>query len=162
MASGEGVTAIAASDPGHVWAFGDGFLLSTVDSSGDTAAPLTLTDAASAWHRKPLTAHFSASDGAGWGGASTQFSTDDGSSWQTGTAVTIDAPADHANDGEHTVLYRSTDAAGNQEQTESLQVGIDTLGPVCGAPRRSVANAGQTGTLYFMANDANSGVARIV
>ena len=79
---------------------------------------------------------------------------------ESGASVAIDAPADHSNDGYHTILYRSTDNAGNQEQTESLGVGIDTLGPACSVPRPSLVDAGKPGILYFMASDAGSDVAR--
>ncbi len=68
------------------------------------------------------------------------------------------AYADHHFDGTHTILYRSADNAGNQEQTESLTVGVDTLGPACSVPRTSVVDAGSRGPLFFMATDENSGV----
>jgi photosystem II stability/assembly factor-like uncharacterized protein len=160
VAGGEGVTAIAATDASHVWAFGDGFLISPLDASGDTAAPVTLVNDFQAWYDKPATITLSPNDIGGGTVQSTQFSTDGGASWQSGTTVSIDAPADHGNDGEHTVLYRSSDTAGNQEQTESLMVGIDTLGPACSVPRKAVVDTGKTGTLYFMAEDATSDVAR--
>ena len=81
--------------------------------------------------------------------------------WQSGTSVADRRPADHSYDGPHTILYRSTDNAGNQEQTESLAVGVDTLGPACSAPRASVVNAGKLGVLYFKATDATSDVAQV-
>jgi len=37
-------------------------------------------------------------------------------------------------------------------------VGVDTLGPACSVPRKSVVDTGKRGTLYFMASDENSGV----
>ena len=160
VAGGEGVTAITATDPDHVWAFGDGFLLSTLDVSGDTAAPVTLADHSDGWYRKPVSVNLAANDIGGSGLASTTYSTDGGATWQNGTSVAVDAPPDHSNDGVHTILYRSTDNAGNQEQTENLDIGIDTLGPACSAPRRSVVDTGKIGTLYFTANDATSGVAQ--
>jgi hypothetical protein len=70
----------------------------------------------------------------------------------------VPAYADHHFDGEHTVLYRSTDDAGNQEQTESRFVGIDTLGPACSVPRTSIVDTGRVGALYFLATDEMSGV----
>ncbi len=160
VAGGEGVTAIAATDASHVWAFGDGFLVSPLDVSGDTAAPVTLVNDFEAWYNKPATIALAPNDVGGGAPQSTQFSTGGGASWENGTTVSIDAPADHGNDGEHTVLYRSTDTAGNQEQTERLMVGIDTLGPACSVPRKAVVGTGKTGTLYFMAEDATSDVAR--
>jgi photosystem II stability/assembly factor-like uncharacterized protein len=160
VAGGEGVTAIAAADPGHVWAFGNDFLVSPLHSNDDTAAPLTLIDHYSDWYRRAATINLSANDIGGSGVASTSYSTDGGAIWQTGASVAIDAPADHSNDGDHTILYRSTDTSGNQEATENLTIGIDTLGPACSVPRPSIADAGKVGTLYFLAADATSDVAQ--
>ena len=159
VAGGEGVTAIAAIDATHVWAFGDGFLVSPLAGGGDTAAPVTLVDDFRNWYSKPATIGLSASDP---GGAvqATSVSTDGGATWQDGAQVSFDAPVDHSNDGWHPILYRTTDTAGNREQTESLGIGIDTIGPTCSVPRRAIADAGGTGTLYFMAKDAASDVAR--
>ncbi len=70
------------------------------------------------------------------------------------------APADtHANDGEHIFLYRSTDNAGNTEATEICGVGIDTVGPVCGALKNATAGAGKSAIVRFKAADVTSGVA---
>ncbi len=158
VAAGDGVEAITATDPQHVWAFGDGFLVGTLDASVDTAAPVTIDPHNdSVWRRHAVTIGFTANDVGGSGVALTQTSID-GGAWQPGAALTIPAYADHHFDGTHTVLYRSTDGAGNQEQTESLVVGIDTLGPACSAPRESVVDSGTLGTLYFLATDENSGV----
>ena len=151
--------AIAASDVGHVWAFGDG-ILSTVDGpSGDVAPPQTLDDADGNWHRTSVTITLSANDTGGSGVQTTQYSPDAGATWQTGTSISVPAPADHANDGLHTFLYRSTDKAGNVEATEICGVGIDTLGPACGAPKEPVAGTGKSAIMRFKASDATSGVA---
>jgi photosystem II stability/assembly factor-like uncharacterized protein len=160
VAGGEGVTAIAATDPDHVWAFGDGFLVSPLHASADTAAPVTLIDNYRNWYRRSATISLSANDVGGSGVASTTYSSDGGTTWQTGTGVAIDAPADHSNDGFHSVLYRSTDTSGNQEATEDLTFGIDTLGPACSVPRPAIADTGKMGTLYFLAADATSDIAQ--
>ena len=161
VAAGYGVEAIAATDLQHVWAFGDGFLVSTLDAAGDTAAPATLDEhAAFGWHRKSVTIGFSANDIGGSDVASTQTSFD-GAAWKPGAGLAVPAYADHHFDGEHTVLYRSTDNAGNQEQTESSFVGIDTLGPACSVPRASVVDTGKRGILYFQASDQWSGVSEV-
>jgi photosystem II stability/assembly factor-like uncharacterized protein len=158
VAAGYGVESIVGTDPQHVWAFGDGFLVSTLDPPGDTAAPVTLDERAdTGWHRKPVTIDFTTNDIGTAGVVSTQSRLDD-DPWQSGPAITVPAYADHHFDGEHTVLYYSTDAAGNQEQTESRVIGIDTLGPACSVPRNSVADTGRRGTLYFMATDEMSGL----
>ena len=161
VAAGYGVEAIAAVDAQHVWAFGDGFLVSTLDAAGDTAAPVTLDQRADfGWHRKSVTIGFSANDIGGGAVAATQTSLD-GAAWQPGAGLTVPAYADHHFDGEHTVLYRSTDNAGNQEQTETRFIGIDTLGPACSVPRPSVVGAGKRGILTFQASDEWSGVSRV-
>ena len=54
----------------------------------------------------------------------------DGATWTEGTCLTISAPADHSNDGLHTVSYYSTDNAGNTETAQSCTVKIDTTPPV--------------------------------
>ena len=161
VAGGDAVTAIAAGDAQHVWAFGWGFLVSTVDSADDTAAPATLDEHFDwdAWHRKSAAIVLSANDIGGSSVASTDCRVD-GGPWQPASTIVVDAPADHGNDGVHTVFYRSTDTVGNREQTESVQVGIDTFGPACSAPRKSVVNTGKSGILFFRARDAASGVAR--
>jgi hypothetical protein len=151
---------IAATDAQHVWGFGQGELISTVDASGDVAAPATLDDADQRWHSAPVTLHLWPNDIGGSGLASTQHSLDNGLTWQTGTTLDFAAPADHSQDGRHEVLYRSTDVAGNVEPTERVAALIDTLGPTCSAPRKSVVNAGARCIIGFNAADATSGVAR--
>jgi hypothetical protein len=76
----------------------------------------------------------------------------DGGSWTVGTSVTIAAPANHANDGTHTIRYSSTDNAGNVEPVQTCQVKIDTLGPVCAAQNATVKR-GKTCRLYFKVHD---------
>jgi photosystem II stability/assembly factor-like uncharacterized protein len=161
VAAGLGVESIVATDTQHVWAFGDGFLVSTLDPAGDTAAPVTIDEHAGAfWHRKSATIDLTTQDIGTAGVTSTETRLDDGA-WQSGTSLTVPAYADHHFDGEHTVLYYSTDAAGNREQTESRDIGIDTLGPACAVPHDSVVDTGHRGLLYFMASDAMSGIDRV-
>jgi photosystem II stability/assembly factor-like uncharacterized protein len=158
-AAGGEVEAIAATDAAHVWAFGDGIVATADDSGGDTAPPQTLDSADWAWHRRPVTIALTANDAGGSGVKATQFSSDGGSTWQPGTAIAVPAPTNHANDGGHTFLYRSTDNAGNTEATEICGVGIDTVGPVCGAPKNLTAGFGKSAIVRFKAADATSGVA---
>lgn len=153
---------IAASDAQHVWAFAHGALVSTVDGSGDLAAPTTLDDADWGWHGSPVTLHLWPNDIGGSGLAGTHYSLDGGASWQAGTAVDFAAPGDHSADGTREVLYRSSDAGGNVEATRHAKVQIDTLGPRCAVPWKAVVNAGSRGILRFKATDATSGVARAV
>ena len=151
--------AIAASDADHVWAFGDGIVSTVNGPSGDTAPPQTLDDADGDWHRTSVTITLSANDTGGSGVRTTQYSPDGGATWQTGTSISVPAPADHTNDGLHTFLYHSTDKAGNVEATKICGVGIDTLGPACGAPKEPVAGTDKSAIMRFKASDATSGVA---
>jgi photosystem II stability/assembly factor-like uncharacterized protein len=161
--AGSGETSVlTASDATHVWALGLGELLGTVDATGDTAAPQTWTDGDGRWTRSAQTLTLTAGDIGGSGLARTEYSLDDGKSWLAGTSMAFAAPADHSNDGAHTVRYRSIDGAGNREATKLTAVLIDTLGPACGAPKKAVVNAGSKGILRFLASDATSGVGRAV
>ena len=71
------------------------------------------------------------------GKAKTEYSTDDGATWITGTSCTVLAPTDHSNDGPQAILYRSTDLAGNKEDDESVTVNIDTATPSIAAKAAS-------------------------
>lgn len=156
-----GVYALTATDMDHAWAGGYGFLTSTVDAGGDTAAPATILQGSiSSWWRTDAAVQLVAGDVGGSGVAATEYRVEGSSTWQTGTTVTVPAPADHANDGDHLVSYRSRDNAGNVEQTELMDVGIDTLGPACSVYRTSTLNSGGRGILYFTAFDGTSGVRR--
>ncbi len=121
-----------------------------------TQAPTTTVSGAdSAWHDTPVTLDFSAS---GRGTVTTQYQVD-GGSWTTGDSVVIAAPGSGSNDGQHTVLYRSIDAAGNVEANQSVTVDIDA-----GPPTTSVSgvdSAWHNGpvTVTFSGSDAGSGVA---
>ena len=157
------VALLAAADGGHAWAFGyDGAIVGTVDTAADTAPPVTVASADDLWHTGAQTVTLTAADVGGAGVAGTQYSLDEGATWQHGVSIPFPAPADHTGDGVHTVLYRSTDAAGNREATQLCLVLIDTLGPACGAPQKAVVSAGSIGILRFKAADATSGVARAV
>jgi photosystem II stability/assembly factor-like uncharacterized protein len=153
-------SAVSAVDSGHVWGFGDGIASTVSGPGGDTAPPQTLDNADWNWHRSPVTITLTPNDTGGSGLAGTQYSADGGATWQPGTTITVPAPLTHAGDAFHTFLYRSTDTAGNVEATEICGVGIDTLGPACGAPREPVAGTGKSAIVRFTASDAASGVAR--
>ena len=117
---------------GNVLELSDAIVL--IALSADTTPPTTSASGADArWHNAPVTVTFAATDepgGSGMSGglAKTEYKLDAGE-WTTGTSVTVPAPADHSGDGEHTLAYRSTDAAGNLEAARSVTVKIDTTAP---------------------------------
>ena len=162
VSSAYGVTSVAAADAKHVWAGGMGFMVSTVDGAGDTAAPATVERRRrrQLYARTAVSLHLLSDDIGGAGLAGLQYKIDD-DAWRDGEAVQVQAPANHANDGEHILYFRATDNAGNREATQARDVIIDTLGPACAAPRRMEVDAGGSGILYFYAADATSGVRRI-
>ena len=126
----------------------------------DTSAPVTTVIGSDGlWHRLPVTLTLVADDGpAGSGVARTEFRVD-GAAWTAGTSVTVAAPADHTNDGVHTVRYRSVDALGHVEATRSVEVKIDTLAPSTSDDAPVLPRATDV-TVTLTANDARSGVAQ--
>ena len=93
----------------------------------DNTAPTTSDNAPFATQNHDVTVALSANDNLS-GVAATEYRLDSGP-WTAGTTVSIPAPADHANDGAHTILYRSTDNAGNAEPVKTAHVTIDTAAP---------------------------------
>jgi adhesin/invasin len=91
------------------------------------------------------------------GVASTEYRVD-GGSWTAGTSVTVNAPANHSNDGMHTIDYRSTDAAGNVEATKTTHVTIDTTAPTGSAVDPSSM---LTGTVMLTASPSEPDIASV-
>ena len=91
--------------------------------------------------------------GAPAGVASTEFRCD-GTGWQTGTSYRMEAPADHANDGEHVIDYRSTDTNGTVETSHTCKVRIDTRPPTTSAPRSATVRRYGYVSLRYRVNDA--------
>ncbi len=109
----------------------------------DTTPSVTTDDYDGLWHKSAVKVDFTATDPNrpdASGVASTEYSLDESTDWVQGTSVTIPAPADHSNDGLHTVLYRSTDNAGNREKAESCTVKIDTTPPMISLAYLSVSH----------------------
>jgi C1A family cysteine protease len=117
----------------------------------DTTAPLTEVSGADAlWHPSPVTLTFTAGDSGSVasGVASTEYILD-GAAWTRGTSVRV------ATEGIHTVMYRSTDLAGNVEEARSCTVKVDTTGPTC-AIRSTSAKRGRRVSTTFLVADALS------
>lgn len=111
------------------------------------------------WHNSPVVLRFVGDDGpVGSEVASIEVSLDKGLSWSPGSEVTVDAPADHSNDGLHWVRGRATDNAGNVSAARWSLVGIDTLGPATQAwgPARPVKR-GRPIDVTFTVSDASGG-----
>ena len=130
--------------------------------SRDTTPPTTtVAGADELWHTKPVTLTFSASDNPGGSGVDyTEFKVDAGD-WTKGSSVTVPAPADHSGDGPHTILYRSTDNAGNVEQAKSCQVKIDTTAPTVWAGRLVFMGHSRSTVVRFSVSDNLSPTAAV-
>ena len=121
-----------------------------------TSAPTTsVSGADAAWHASDVTLAFS---GSGYGLSGTEYSTDGGSTWTAGTSLIVHATAGGANDGAHTVLYRSTNGAGLTETPKSCTVKIDVGAPTTSASGADAAWHDSDVSLSFSGTDAGSGV----
>jgi hypothetical protein len=121
----------------------------------DTTKPHTsVTGNDDLWHPQDVTVTFSATDGLS-GVSTTGYRIDD-ADWTTGGSATVLASA---GDGRHTVSYRSTDKAGNIEDTGSVSVLIDTASPVTHASGHDAAWHRTPVTVTLTATDSQSGVA---
>ena len=124
----------------------------------DTTAPTTSVKGAGArWHDKAVTLTFSAVDQTGGSGVAATRCRLDAGSWSKATTLTVPAPADHAGDGSHTVLYRSLDRAGNQETSRSCSVRIDTRHPEPIARWTATVATGHVASLAYYIRDARPG-----
>jgi uncharacterized lipoprotein YddW (UPF0748 family) len=91
----------------------------------ETTAVLTpaAPDGQNGWYKTKPTVSLSAMDNCS-GVAETEYSTDGGATWQpySGSFVV-------QNEGTTTILYRSTDVAGNAEASKSITLNVDTTAP---------------------------------
>ncbi|HZT91093.1 MAG TPA: invasin domain 3-containing protein [Gaiellaceae bacterium] len=122
----------------------------------DNTAPVTTDDAPAGPQNHDVLVHLAATDNL-TGVASTEYSLD-GGPWTPGTTVSVLAPADHSDDGSHTIQYRSTDGAGNVETVKTTHVVIDTTAPAGG-----VDDPGSylSGTVDLTASPTDSDVASV-
>ncbi len=137
----------------------------------DTTAPTTVASSSdglaldgSTWHGGALTVTFAPTDpsdthGTCSGVRSTQYSTDGGATWITGTSVTYPVWKRGGGSGNYTLLYRSTDWAGNIESQKSVPVLIDCTAPTTTASGADLAWHAMPVTVSFTATDAGCGVA---
>jgi photosystem II stability/assembly factor-like uncharacterized protein len=128
LVAGSGLSAV---DTTHAWASSPlSGIVSTVDGSGDTAPPTTLSEGARGWLRRGTTITLGANDTGGSGVAATEYRVDGGAWQQYAAPLGFPAPADHSGDGRHAIEYRSTDRGGLVESVQSLRVDVDTIPPV--------------------------------
>ena len=113
--------------------------ISVTASFADSLAPVTTqTGADDAWHNGAVAVTLTATD-AGSGVATTEYSID-GARLADG-----DQPSPSTQQGNHTLAYRSTDNAGNVEDTNTVHVKIDLTTPTTtqsGATGRLAAGSG--------------------
>jgi hypothetical protein len=129
----------------------------------DETPPVTTDDAPSAWTNSSVTVTLDATDG-GSGVAETLYKVD-AAAYALGASVVVDAPADHSNDGVHTIRYYSVDGASNAEAVRIATVRIDTIAPTLTDLGPSPASPDGNGGWYlnsvtnrFQAADSASGL----
>ena len=124
----------------------------------DTTKPVTTDDAPAGWQNSDLTVHLSATDTSpGSGVDKTFYRVDAETTPHEGTSVSIPAPADHSNDGTHTIHYWSVDNAGNTESEHTASVKVDTTKPSSQATSPTYSNAGESSfSVTYTASDPGS------
>jgi len=118
-------------------------------ASPDAAAPVTtaavspeLPDGQNGWYVHPVTLSLTAQDDLS-GVAKTEYSLDGGTAWQPYTM-----PLTFDQDGSYTVVYRSTDYAGNSEPAKTAAFRIDRTAPTATVAYSGTEAGGQvTATL---------------
>ncbi len=124
-------------------------------AANDGEAPdTTLSGASSGWSTTPVTLALSADDGDGWGVLYSETSLDEGD-WRQGTRRVV------AEDGVHTVAYRSVDRAGNVEQAGRVEVLVDGTPPRTTTVRRVTGWSRHAVKVRLRGADATSGVQRV-
>ena len=127
----------------------------------DRVAPSTGDNTSGgAWQAGPFTLHLTPSDatsGMSGGAAATEYSTDGGTSWQTGLTRTYEVWKRGGGSDSFEVLVRSTDAAGNTETPHAVSVKVDAVVPYTTDDAPSGAHNHDV-TVHFSAGDSMSGV----
>jgi peptidoglycan/xylan/chitin deacetylase (PgdA/CDA1 family) len=105
------------------WSGGSGDSTASAASSGaSTDGSLHIIGAEDVWYHGPVTLRFRDAEGKP---VAAGYRIDDGD-WEEGKRVHVPGPADHGNDGMHTVEARPLDGG---EPVASVKVGIDTRPP---------------------------------
>ncbi len=134
----------------------------TVDFKIDATAPVSTASFAPAnddgWHAGKVPVTLAATD-SGSGVAKLEWSLD-GGAWKAYTA-----PVDVSGDGQHELLYRATDAAGNVETLKSAILKIDATKPtlmVSGLADGQLYGDSQDVHITWQAVDATSGIKSVI
>ncbi|WP_433127336.1 ThuA domain-containing protein [Micromonospora sp. CA-240977] len=154
-----GLFTLGANQTASKTASFDYFRLST--EVADETAPVTTAAVSGTpiegWYTGPVTVTLTGADEAGGSGlAGTEYQLDGATTW---TAYT--APVVVSGDGEHELRFRSTDKAGNVEETKTVSAKIDATAPVTSATFAPANDAGwHNGTIpvVLTSTDAGSGV----
>jgi len=122
----------------------------------DRSAPQTSVSGTSGrwWHTAPTFSLHAVDLGSNVRSTEYRIDGTEGDPFVEGTTVTVEAPANHANDGPHTIWYRSTDNVGNVESAKSCVVHVDTQRPRSTAPRAARVVRGAVTRLYYRVTDA--------
>jgi len=127
----------------------------------DTAVPTTThvvtgTLGTNGWYRTGVTVTLTASDPLpSSGGLVTRYRLDDGDWTVYGGTFAVSA------DGTHTILYYTSDAAGNAEATKSVTLKIDTTAPTATAAALPAYRGARSFDVAWSGSDATSGLAAV-
>ena len=141
--------------------------VTTADAGTESIAPVTTAtlnpaapDGANGWYRSDVAVTLQGADSCS-GVASTEYSTDAGATWQPYTAS-----FSISQEGTTTILYRSTDRAGNTETDKTVTINLDKTAPtidLTAAPSIIKGNNGKPVSVTISGNgaDAVSGLASV-
>ncbi|ARU60326.1 hypothetical protein CBW65_04055 [Tumebacillus avium] len=116
----------------------------------DKTAPTTTTDAPTTWSQADVKVTLSATDAQS--GVATTYYSVNGSDYTEGTTFTV------AQEGINTITFYTVDAAGNQEQAQTVEVKIDKTAPTTTSDAPTTWSQADV-KVTLSATDAQSGVA---
>lgn len=122
----------------------------TVEVKIDRTAPITTTDASTAWSREEVTVRLSAADTQS-GVVQTLYAVNS-SDYTEGTAVKVNE------EGNHRITFYSVDDAGNIETANTIEVKIDKTAPAIMMDMQAEYKLGTVLPLVYTATDELSGI----
>ena len=122
----------------------------TVEVKIDRMAPITTTDASTAWNNEEVIVKLSAADSLS-GVVQTLYAVN-GSDYTEGTAVKINE------EGIHRITFYSVDTAGNIETANTIEVKIDQTAPAIVMDLQAEYKLGTVLPLVYTATDELSGI----